>query len=70
VLDALKKWRASKARATGVPAFVICHDTTLAAMAEANPRERRDLLLVPGMGPVKIERYGDDIIAVILSAAS
>jgi DNA helicase II / ATP-dependent DNA helicase PcrA len=70
VLEALKKWRASKARATGVPAFVICHDTTLAAMAEANPRERRDLLLVPGMGPVKIERYGDDIIAVILSAAS
>ena len=70
VLEALKKWRAGKARATGVPAFVICHDTTLAAMAEASPRERRELLLVPGMGPVKIERYGDDILAVIQAAAS
>ena len=70
VLEALKKWRASKARATGVPAFVICHDTTLAAMAEANPRTRDALLGVPGMGPVKIERYGDDIISVIETAAS
>lgn len=70
VLEALKKWRATKARATGVPAFVICHDTTLAAMAEANPRTRDALLGVPGMGPVKIERYGDDIISVIEAAAS
>ncbi len=70
VLEALKKWRASKARATGVPAFVICHDTTLAAVAEANPRTRDALLSVPGMGPVKIERYGDDIISVVQSAAS
>jgi DNA helicase II / ATP-dependent DNA helicase PcrA len=70
VLEALKRWRAAKARATGVPAFVICHDTTLAAMAEANPKTRDALLSVPGMGAVKTERYGDDIIAAIQAAAS
>ena len=37
VLDALRTWRSRTARATGVPAYVLFHDTTLAAMAEACP---------------------------------
>ena len=59
VYQALKTWRSATARASGVPAFVIFHDTTLAAVAEAKPRDRRSLLALPGMGPVKADRYGD-----------
>ncbi len=65
VLEVLKKWRAAKARATGVPAFVIFHDTTLAAVAEAIPSNRAELVALPGVGSVKVERYGDEIIAVL-----
>jgi DNA helicase-2/ATP-dependent DNA helicase PcrA len=69
VLEALRTWRSRTARATGVPAFVLFHDTTLAAMAEAKPRSRTALLAVAGMGPVKAERYGDDLLAVVASSA-
>jgi superfamily II DNA helicase RecQ len=48
-----------------VPAFVVFHDTTLAAVAEARPRDVPALLALPGMGPVKAERYGDALLAVV-----
>jgi DNA helicase-2/ATP-dependent DNA helicase PcrA len=67
---ALKSWRAATAKRSGVPAYVIFHDTTLAALAQAKPRDRGGLLAVPGLGPVKAERYGDDVLAVLASAAS
>ena len=65
VLNALKEWRSAAARAAGVPAFVIFHDTTLAAVAEACPGDRGELLALPGLGPVKAERYGDDLLRVV-----
>jgi DNA helicase-2/ATP-dependent DNA helicase PcrA len=65
VYQALKTWRSATARASGVPAFVIFHDTTLAAVAEAKPRDRTSLLALPGMGPVKADRYGEALLAVV-----
>ena len=65
VLNALKEWRSNAARMAGVPAFVIFHDTTLAAVAEARPGDRSALLALPGVGPVKTERYGDDLLRVV-----
>lgn len=65
VLDALKAWRSDKARASGVPAYVIFHDATLAAVAEARPSSRDELLALPGLGPVKAERYGETLLALL-----
>jgi DNA helicase II / ATP-dependent DNA helicase PcrA len=65
VYEALKKWRAEMARRTGVPAFVICHDTTLAAVAEAQPVDRDSLLALPGLGQVKVDRYGVEMLGVL-----
>ncbi|HET9443112.1 MAG TPA: 3'-5' exonuclease, partial [Acidimicrobiales bacterium] len=62
---ALKEWRARTARAASVPAHVIFHDTTLAAVAELRPGTREALLAVPGLGPVKAERYGDALLAMV-----
>jgi DNA helicase-2/ATP-dependent DNA helicase PcrA len=70
VLAALRSWRASTARLSGVPAFVVFHDTTLAAVAEARPRDQPALLALPGMGPVKAERYGEELLAVVAAAAA
>jgi DNA helicase-2/ATP-dependent DNA helicase PcrA len=69
VLEALKSWRSATARATGVPAYVVFHDTTLAAVAEAKPRDRAGLLALPGVGPVKVERYGDALLSLVAEAA-
>jgi DNA helicase-2/ATP-dependent DNA helicase PcrA len=65
VLEALKAWRAGKARAAAVPAYVIFHDRTLEAVATALPRTRDQLLALPGVGPVKVNRYGDDLLQVV-----
>lgn len=65
ILAALKKWRSSAARAAGVPAYVIFHDTTLAILAEQRPRDRNALLALPGLGPVKAERYGDTLLQLV-----
>jgi DNA helicase-2/ATP-dependent DNA helicase PcrA len=65
VLAALKQWRSSTARAANVPAYVIFHDATLAAVAQARPRTRAELLALPGLGPVKAERYGDALLEVV-----
>jgi superfamily II DNA helicase RecQ len=66
---ALRAWRSGRARDDGVPAYVVAHDATLAAIAEARPRSAAALRRVHGMGPARLERYGDEILAVVESAA-
>ena len=65
VFAALREWRAGRARDDGVPAYVVAHDATLAAIAEDRPRTLSALRRVKGMGPAKLDRYGDEILAVL-----
>ena len=65
LFDALKAWRATAAKAASVPAYVVFHDSTLAAVAAAKPRSHTALLDVPGLGPVKAARYGDALLEVV-----
>jgi len=69
MLAALRSWRAGAARAAGVPAFVVLHDATLAVVAEARPGDRSALLALPGVGPVKVDRYGEALLAVVAAAS-
>ncbi|WP_111268146.1 DNA helicase RecQ [Marilutibacter maris] len=59
---ALREWRSELAREQSVPAYVIFHDSTLRAIAEADPSDARDLAGIPGIGERKLERYGDDLL--------
>jgi DNA helicase-2/ATP-dependent DNA helicase PcrA len=65
VFEALRLWRSQQAKAASVPAFVIFDDKTLTEVAARRPSDRAALLAVPGIGPVKLERYGDDLLAVL-----
>ena len=62
---ALKEWRASRARTDEVPAYVIFHNTTLAEIAERQPRTLGELALVAGVGPTKLKRYGEEVLSVL-----
>jgi DNA helicase-2/ATP-dependent DNA helicase PcrA len=62
---ALKAWRLERSRADSVPAFVILHDSTLAAIAEQNPHDLLELSRTPGIGPTKLEKYGAEILEVL-----
>jgi DNA helicase-2/ATP-dependent DNA helicase PcrA len=61
----LKKWRLKQAKAEERPAYVIFHNSTLAEIVRRAPRSRQELAEVPGVGPAKLERYGDDVLAVL-----
>jgi DNA helicase-2/ATP-dependent DNA helicase PcrA len=63
--ELLKEWRGRLARASAVPAYVIFSDATLKAIAVARPRSRDALLAISGVGPVKIERFGDDVLGIV-----
>jgi ATP-dependent DNA helicase RecQ len=69
VLAELVAWRKALARASGVPAHVIFHDATLAAVAEARPGSRDALLALPGLGLLKVERYGDELLTIVARAS-
>ena len=68
LLERLQLWRRERARADQMPAYVIAHDATLQAIAEQKPRSAAALRRVKGMGPTKVERYGDEIIAVVITS--
>jgi len=60
----LKAWRAEVAREHGLPAYVIFHDATLAAIAERCPATLADLQGISGMGAKKLEAYGAEVLRV------
>ncbi|MBY4597740.1 DNA helicase RecQ [Ottowia caeni] len=61
---ALKAWRGEVAREHNLPAYVIFHDATLAAIAARAPRTPEDLQGVNGMGSSKMERYGEEVLRI------
>jgi len=61
----LKAWRAEVAKAHNLPAYVIFHDATLAAIAERAPQSLADLQHISGLGTRKLEAYGAAVLAVI-----
>jgi DNA helicase-2/ATP-dependent DNA helicase PcrA len=63
--EALKRWRLATAKAEERPAYVIFHNSTLAEIVQRAPRTREELATVPGVGPAKLERYGDEVLRVI-----
>ncbi len=66
---ALREWRLERAKADEVPAYVVFHNATLAEIAERRPRTLAELALVPGVGPAKLERYGEDLLAALARVA-
>jgi superfamily II DNA helicase RecQ len=65
LLSALKAWRLQRARTDKVPAFVILHDSTLERLCVQRPNSTQQLRNIPGIGETKLERYGDEILAVL-----
>lgn len=68
LFDALKAWRREKASGLGLPPYVIAHDRTLKEIAVARPATKEALLTVKGMGPKKVETYGEEILQVVSGA--
>jgi ATP-dependent DNA helicase RecQ len=60
----LREWRATEAKRLRVPAYVVLHDKTLTALAQARPENSKELLEIDGMGPAKVEKFGEAILGL------
>ncbi len=65
VFDALRDWRRRRAKAADVPAYVIFNDKTLRAIAKVQPTSKSKLASVSGIGPAKLDRFGDEVINLV-----
>jgi len=61
----LRQCRMQLARAQGVPPYVIFNDRTLLEIAQVRPRHAYEMALLNGIGEVKLQRYGDEFLAVV-----
>jgi superfamily II DNA helicase RecQ len=61
LLDTLRQWRIAEARQRGVPAFCICTDQALYAIAREEPADDSDLLAIRGIGRQFVQKYGPAI---------
>jgi ATP-dependent DNA helicase RecQ len=64
----LRAWRLRRAREDSVPAYVVLHDATLDELAARKPRSQGELAAVKGLGPAKLARYGDELLALLATA--
>jgi superfamily II DNA helicase RecQ len=60
----IKEWRAAEAKRLRVPAYVVLHDRTVNALAQARPANPKQLLEIDGMGPAKVEKFGGAILGL------
>jgi len=66
LFEALRATRSEIARKEKLPAYIVFWDKTLAEIAKRRPRSLAALRDVPGVGDAKLERYGNELLAVIM----
>ncbi len=65
LFESLRSWRKEQAEAQSVPAFVVFSDATLEALAEVKPTDRHGLQSINGIGAAKLEKYAEDLLAIL-----
>ena len=62
---ALREWRSETAKRAAVPAYVVLNDSELVGIAARRPTTLAELASCKGMGPVRLERWGDELLATL-----
>lgn len=65
LFETLREWRSEEAKRASKPAYTILHDTTLAAIATAKPKDLRQLAMLRGIGATKLEAYGPSLLRIV-----
>jgi DNA helicase-2/ATP-dependent DNA helicase PcrA len=68
VFERLRAWRTEKAKAAGKPAYTVFADATLRDLARRMPTDEPGLRRVHGIGPAKLDNYGDELLVVLAEA--
>ena len=65
LFNALRDWRAERAKRDGVPPYLICTNKQLAAMVHARPGSLTRLGAIEGIGKAKLDSYGQELLALL-----
>ncbi len=65
LLARLREWRAKRARALKVPAYVVFTDATLMAIAEQRPADPAALVSIAGIGASKLDKFGTEVLSLL-----
>jgi len=63
--SSLREWRRDTAREEGVPPYVVFTNRELVAIVVERPESATALGLIAGIGPGKVERYGEQVLALL-----
>ncbi len=69
-VEQLKAWRLHRARQDEVPPYLVLHDSTLKEVAASDPSSIEELASISGIGPAKIDSYGEEMLEVLAKARS
>ena len=65
LFESLKKWRKAKASEEGVPPYIIFNDRHLLSIVAKKPRSINELLECSGVGEMKTQKYGGEILSLV-----
>lgn len=68
LFQALRNLRRELAESAGVPPYVIFSDQTLKQLAQERPQDRLAMLAVRGVGQNKLDKYGEQFLALLKDA--
>ena len=67
LFDRLSAYRSKTALRQGVPVYSVLHDSVLRELSAFKPRNLSELSGIKGIGESKLNRYGKEIIDIIVS---
>lgn len=70
LFNRLREWRGERAKAEGIPPYVICNNRQLAEVVRRCPAKLAELAEVDGFGDAKLKKYGAELLQMIARAGA
>jgi len=70
LFEQLRDWRYSISKKKNIPPYAVLNDKTLKNICKTLPKDEKELLAIPGIGPMKLKQYGKDVLKMISSTVN
>ena len=69
LFERLREWRLERSRAEEIAPFMVFSNATLEELAERRPQSLSALRAISGVGPGKLDKYGDELLELVAGGA-